>query len=144
MDFEVHDFQGAPYQSSSAGFSRSKLLAELQGAELGWEYLAKLKEITSFSDDVIAEWLSMNVKTFRAYKQPQTALKPNLREHALMLLRVFNHGAEVFGSYQAFDTWLAKPHFIFDHKPPLQFLNTITGIQFIDDELTAMAFGHPV
>jgi uncharacterized protein (DUF2384 family) len=54
------------------------------------------------------------------------------------------HGIHVFGTAAAFEEWLNKGNFYFDNKLPVSFLNTITGIKFIDDRLTAMEYGDNV
>jgi uncharacterized protein (DUF2384 family) len=47
----------------------------------------------------------------------------------------------VFGSAKEFDNWLHGENFYFDGKTPNVFLNTVTGIRFVDDSLTAMEYG---
>jgi uncharacterized protein (DUF2384 family) len=60
------------------------------------------------------------------------------------LLSLMQHGIEVFGSKSDFDQWLATENFFLDGKEPNSFLNTIAGVRFIDDRLTAMEYGDNV
>ena len=43
-----------------------------------------------------------------------------------------------------FETWLTLQNPLLDNRAPADFLNTISGIQFIDSRLTAMEFGENV
>jgi uncharacterized protein (DUF2384 family) len=45
---------------------------------------------------------------------------------------------------EEFERWLNQENFYFDNKRPVAFMNTITGIKFIDDRLTAMEHGDNV
>jgi uncharacterized protein (DUF2384 family) len=67
-----------------------------------------------------------------------------VKEQVLLLLSLIKHGVEVFGSVKEFDNWLNAENFYFDNKSPVTFLNTITGMKFIDDRLTAMEYGDNV
>lgn len=107
-------------------------------------YLNYLKEITTFKDDVISEWLNISVKTLRTYRKPETSFKENIKEHIVMILSLYDHGIEVFGNAINFDKWLDSNNFYFDNKSPKDFLSTISGIRFIDDRLTAIEYGDNV
>jgi uncharacterized protein (DUF2384 family) len=71
-------------------------------------------------------------------------VKVNVKEQVLLLLSLIKHGVEIFGSMKEFESWLNQENFYFDNKSPVSFLNTITGIKFIDDRLTAMQYGNNV
>ncbi|WP_245826382.1 MbcA/ParS/Xre antitoxin family protein [Spirosoma rigui] len=43
-----------------------------------------------------------------------------------------------------FDQWLNRKNFFFDNKSPNSFLNTVTGVRFVDDRLTALEHGDNV
>ncbi len=59
-----------------------------------------------------------------------------------MLETIFEYGIEVFGTKKNFETWLKKENFFFDKKAPIEFMNTIEGIKFIDGRLTGIAYGN--
>ncbi len=107
-------------------------------------YMIYLKEETSFNDDVISDWLNISVKTLRSYRKPKTTLKENLKEHLILILSLYEHGKEVFESAEHFDNWLDTDNFYFDNKPPKDFLATVSGIKFIDDQLTSIEYGDNV
>ena len=56
----------------------------------------------------------------------------------------YYQASDVFESKENFDKWLLSENYFLDNKPPEEFLNTITGIQFIDDRLTAIEYGDNV
>ena len=103
-----------------------------------------LKESTQFNDEVLSNWLNISVKTFRSYKKPEQEINATIKEHVLLLLSLIQHGKKVFGSMQKFEEWLKKENFYFNAKAPIEYLNTITGIRFIDDRLTAMEYGDNI
>lgn len=121
-----------------------EILHFLHNKDINWNYVNAIKNLTDLNDDVISDWLNLSVKTFREYRKPQSIFKENVKEHVLLLLALFKHGIEVFGSPKAFEDWLNAKNFYFDNEKPEKFLNTVTGIRFVDDRLTAMEFGDNV
>jgi len=111
---------------------------------IDWQYLIYLKEVTTFSDDVISDWLNISVKTLRAYRKPETSFKENMKEHIVLILSLYEHGVDVFESKENFDKWLNNQNFYFDNKLPKNYLDTVSGIKFIDDRLTAIEYGDNV
>lgn len=122
----------------------SEILHYLYNTDINWKHINAIKDLTNFNDDIISDWLNVSVRTFREYRKPKSTFKDNVKEHVLLLLSLIKHGKEVFTSPKTFDTWLETPNFYFDNKPPSTFLNTITGIKFVDDRLTAMEFGDNI
>lgn len=120
------------------------ILLLLQGEKVNWEHVRTLKEISSFNDDIISNWLNVSVKTFRLYKKPEQEINVNVKEHVLLLLSLMHHGKTVFGTTVVFEQWLTTANFTFEGKAPIDFLKTITGIRFVDDRLTAMEYGDNV
>ncbi|ADB38362.1 antitoxin Xre/MbcA/ParS toxin-binding domain-containing protein [Spirosoma linguale] len=122
----------------------SEILSFLYTKDVNWQHVNAIKTLTDFNDDIISDWLNVTVKTFREYKKPQTTFKENVKEQVLLLLSLIKHGITVFGSVDEFEQWLNQKNFYFDNKSPNSFLNTITGIRFVDDRLTAMEYGDNV
>jgi uncharacterized protein (DUF2384 family) len=122
----------------------TKVLFYLRQNNINWEYFNYLKEITTLNDERISGWLNINSKTLRAYRKPESTSKDNIKEHLVFLISLYEHGIETFGSNENFDKWLLSENYFLDNKTPEEFLNTITGIQFIDDRLTAIEYGDNV
>jgi uncharacterized protein (DUF2384 family) len=104
-------------------------------------YFIGLKNFTRADDKEISHWLGIGEKTYRSYKTVNKPFKPSLFEHSIMLISLFKHGSEIFGNSEQFKQWLKKENFYFDGKTPDSFMNTISGIKFIDDRLTGMEYG---
>ncbi len=122
----------------------SEILSFLYTKDINWQHVNAIKTLTDFNDAILSDWLNISVKTFREYKKPQNTFKENVKEQVLLLLSLIKHGIAVFGSVEEFDQWLNRKNFYFDHKSPTSFLNTVTGIRFVDDRLTAMEYGDNV
>lgn len=105
------------------------------------EYFILLKQVTTEDDKEISEWLSISLKTFRSYKTDSKNTKRYLTEHVIMILSLYKHGIQLYGSAKQFKAWLEKENFYFDRKAPISFIDTISGIKFIDARLTAMEYG---
>ncbi len=129
------------YSAIPAQINPSQVLALVHAGKITSKYMHVLKAVSAIADDVISDWLNINVKTFRSYKSKNVKIKEDLQEHTLMLLSLMKHGAEVFGEADNFNEWLDTDNFYLNWKKPNIYLNTISGIQFIDDQLTGMEYG---
>lgn len=124
--------------------SDAEVLYLLKTENIDWKYVSYVKEYTKIKDELLSDWLNINVKTFRSYKKKDSELKENLKEQIILLISLYKHGVEVFGNLNEFNQWLKTKNFFLDNEAPIIFLKTITGIRFIDDRLTALAFGDNV
>jgi hypothetical protein len=122
----------------------TKILFYLRNNDVNWNYFNYFKEITTLSDEITSNWLNINSKTLRAYRKPESVSKDNIKEHLVLLIALYQHGNEVFEGKENFDGWLISENYYFDRKAPMDFLDTITGIKFIDDRLTSIEFGDTV
>ena len=124
--------------------SDSEVLQILKTQDVNWEYVKYVKEFTNIKDELLSDWLNINVKTFRSYKKQDAELKENLKEQIVLLISLFKHGQEIFGTIEAFYTWLDTDNFYLDNGKPISYLKTVTGIRFIDDRLTGMEYGDNI
>lgn len=122
----------------------TKVLFYLRQNNINWVYFNYFKQITTLSDEIISDWLNINSKTLRAYRKPESISKDNIKEHLVLLISLYEHGISVFESAENFDKWLLAENYLLDNKSPKEFLDTITGIKFIDDRLTAIEYGDNV
>ena len=118
-----------------------EILNLIHSGKIDFRYLDVLKRMGKFKDDILSKWLNINVKTFRAYKKGSVSIGPGIQEHTVMLLSLIKHGVQVFGSSDTFSKWLHQENFHLDGKKPANFLNTISGIKFIDDQISGIEFG---
>lgn len=101
-----------------------------------------LDELVGLTDDIISKWLNITTRTFRNYKTNETEMKENTKEHIVSILSLYKHGMEVFSSKSDFEKWLTLENPFLDNRSPKDFMDTISGIQFVDSRLTAMEFGE--
>lgn len=104
-------------------------------------YFTILKSISQSDDRELSDWLSISEKTFRSHKTTNKITKPSLKEHTIMLISLFKHGIELFGNEEQFKKWLKTDNFYFGQKPPIAFIDTASGVMFIDDRLTGIEYG---
>lgn len=133
---EKEIFEGIPSKIDT-----NRTLQLIKSGQSTRKYFGMLKTLTNEDDEEISDWLDISVKTFRSYKNTQKVTKSALTEHVIMLISLFKHGQEIFGSYLDFKGWLGKENYYFERRSPIQFMDSISGIKFIDDRLTAMEFG---
>ncbi|NLN32864.1 MAG: DUF2384 domain-containing protein [Flavobacteriaceae bacterium] len=107
-------------------------------------FIQILDELIGLSDEIISKWLNITTRTYRNYKTKDTEIKENTKEHIVSILSLYKHGMEVFSTKDEFENWLTLPNPFLDNKAPMDFMDTISGIQLIDNRLTAMEFGENV
>jgi len=122
----------------------NEVITYVRQQDIGWKHILSLQQLTGFKDEIISEWLNISVRTLRAYKNPGTVLKQNLKEQLVLLISLMHYGTDVFGSSSTFENWLLTANFYFDRQPPLSYLNTVAGIRFVNDRLIAMEHGDNV
>jgi putative toxin-antitoxin system antitoxin component (TIGR02293 family) len=122
----------------------TQVLHFLNSTSMNKMMIRELKDYLNLKDETLSDWLNVSVKTFRNYKNSDTALKENTKEQIIHLISLFKHGNEVFGSSESFMRWLNSENQFLDEEKPVVFLNTVTGIRFINDRLTAIEFGDNV
>lgn len=129
---------------ASPKISDIDILIYLKTARITGDYLNTIKTISNSNDKVLSSWLNINEKTLRSYRQSNSQIKGNIKEHIIYLYHLMKLGLSVFGSKEEFDKWLNTPNFIFDKEKPANYINTITGIRFLVDSLTAIEYGDNV
>jgi uncharacterized protein (DUF2384 family) len=122
----------------------TKIYFYVSNNDISSRYFNILKGLTNVKDDIISNWLNINARTFRNYKNVDLPLKYNTKEHVVLLIAIFKHGQVVFDGKEMFDNWLVTGNTMLDMKAPKDFLDTISGLKFIDDKLTALEYGDNV
>lgn len=124
--------------------NEAEILYSLQTKNIDRRYINTMKEYTHFSYEAISTWLNITPRTLRSYAKQNSPLSENIKEHLLLLLSLFMHGHNVFGSPENFEHWLRLENFYFDGKAPVSYLNTVTGIRYVDNRIIAMEYGDNV
>ncbi len=118
-----------------------EVLSLIEANKINSSHLKLVKKVSDLSDEKLSASLNLNVKTFRTYKNTKIDIKEDLQEHTILLISLIKHGIEVFGSKENFNNWLDKENFHLGAKKPIEYLNKISGIKFIDDRLTGIEYG---
>ena len=97
--------------------------------------------ISHLPNELIEVALNKSMKTFQNYRDKKTVLDAITSEKLLTLFALYNKGNAVFGSLEAFTDWLSKPAYGIGNQVPHKIIDTITGINLINDELTRIEYG---
>jgi len=120
------------------------VIGYLDDGEFDKQHVSALKKISGVNNNVLSEILGVTPKTFNSYSKDVSKIKIDTKEHILLLLSLMKKGSEVFDGQEEFNAWLRSPNVFFDNREPVAFLNTISGIKFIDSRLIAMEYGDNV
>ena len=121
--------------------SDSEMIVYLSSFEFGNKQIKFFKSLVKATDKLISEWFNISEKTFQNYKNSNSELSMNFKEKMLLLIALYNKGEFVFGSKEAFNSWLEIPNFQFNNKAPVEYFKSISGIRFIEDRLTGIEYG---
>lgn len=127
-----------------ARINTAQTLKIVHSNTIDFRHVGAIKELTNLSDTDISYCLNVNVKTFRKYRDEEALLNSIQQEHVVVLLALMKHGIQIFGTSDKFTQWLKRENFYFDGKTPMEYLDKINGIKFVDDRLTAMEYGDNV
>ncbi len=98
-------------------------------------------QISDLPGDQMENALNKSLKTFQNYRHKKTALDTTTSEKLLKLFALYSKGAAVFGSVDVFSQWLSRPAYGLGSQVPQSLLDTMTGIELINDELVRIEFG---
>jgi putative toxin-antitoxin system antitoxin component (TIGR02293 family) len=97
--------------------------------------------LSGFSHDEFQETFKTTVKTIQNYAVKALTLDAALSEKLLKAFALFEKGSEIFGSAKCFLQWLKTPAYGLGNQLPFDLMDTITGIQLIEEELIRIEFG---
>ncbi|HEY4323236.1 MAG TPA: MbcA/ParS/Xre antitoxin family protein [Mucilaginibacter sp.] len=97
--------------------------------------------LSGFTQDEFQETFKTTVKTIQNHVTKDLTLDAALSEKLLKSFALFDKGVEIFGSAKNFHRWLATPAYGLGNQLPFDLMDTITGIQLIEEELIRIEFG---
>ena len=97
--------------------------------------------LSGFTQDEFQETFKTTVKTIQNHVTRELTLDAALSEKLLKSFALFDKGAEIFGSADSFHQWLHIPAYGLGNQLPFTLMDTITGIQLIEEELIRIEFG---
>ncbi|MBU2708857.1 DUF2384 domain-containing protein [Zooshikella marina] len=98
----------------------------------------KLSAKMKLSKGEMAGIIGVSTRTLSRLKAKR--LEPHQSEHLLAIASLFTQGIDYFGDETVFLDWLNSEHPALGGKP-FDYLDTITGIQFVKEKLSRMAYG---
>ena len=104
----------------------------------------QLLEKTGLQKQVLAALLGMDPRTIDNYRKQSRNFAALEGELLLKLDSLFDFGLDIFESTDAFKAWLSTPAFALQDKHPIDFLNTSTGVDLVEQALQRIAHGYVV
>jgi putative toxin-antitoxin system antitoxin component (TIGR02293 family) len=90
----------------------------------------------SMAEDI----LSVSVKTLER-KAKTARMDKKTSSHALEIAKIMQHAYEVFEDEQKVKSWMNQVNRALDGKKPVQILDTLTGLNMVNDILTRIEEG---
>ena len=97
--------------------------------------------LSQFPDQLTEDVFKKTLKTFTNYKQHNTLLDSVTSEKLLKLFSLYDKGIVVFGAIEEFNKWMKEPAFGLGNQIPRTLLDTITGIDLVQEELKRIEYG---
>ena len=97
--------------------------------------------ISGFTQDEFQETFKTTVKTIQNHVTKDIILDSALSEKLLKSFALYDKGIEIFGAAKSFRRWLSTPAYGLGNQLPFDLMDTITGIQLIEEELIRIEFG---
>ena len=104
----------------------------------------QLLEKTGLQKQVLAGLLGMDPRTIDNYRKQSRSFAALEGELLLKLDSLFDFGGDVFGSNEDFKAWLYSAAFALQDRKPIDFLNTSTGVDLVEQALQRMVHGYVV
>jgi putative toxin-antitoxin system antitoxin component (TIGR02293 family) len=97
--------------------------------------------LSGFTQDEFQETFKTTVKTIQNHVTRELSLDSSLSEKLLKSFALFDKGTALFGSAREFHQWLNTPAYGLGNQLPFDLMDTITGIQLIEEELIRIEYG---
>lgn len=97
--------------------------------------------LSGFSPNEFQDTFKTTVKTIQNYYAGSLKLDAALSEKLLKSFALFEKGISVFGSAKAFQNWLNTASYGLGNQVPFDLMDTITGINLIEEELIRIEHG---
>jgi putative toxin-antitoxin system antitoxin component (TIGR02293 family) len=97
--------------------------------------------VANYDKDFAADLLDISYKTVTRYQKEDKKFSPLQSEYILKTIALFHKGEKVFGNTDSFNRWLDKPAYGLGNIVPRGVITTITGINFVLEELNRIERG---
>ncbi|QMW04729.1 type II RES/Xre toxin-antitoxin system antitoxin [Spirosoma foliorum] len=132
-------------QAPAAGIYTTGSLTPLQLIDRSRQGLSgvetsRVAGLLSVTDKEMARLLNQSVATFHRQVKLQQ-LDAATSERLLLLARLATYGTTVFQDKGKFTRWLRRPLRLLNDRPPLDLLDSSTGVQLVEDILGRIEYG---
>jgi putative toxin-antitoxin system antitoxin component (TIGR02293 family) len=97
--------------------------------------------IANYDKDYAAGLLDVSYKTVTRYQKEEKKFSALQSDYILKTIVLFHKGVKVFGNNESFNRWLDKPAYGLGNIIPRSVITTVTGINFVMDELNRIEHG---
>lgn len=104
----------------------------------------QLLEKSGLQKQVLSVLLGMDPRTIDNYRKQGRSFAALEGELLLKLDSLFDFGLEIFESNEDFRAWLSSPAFALNNRKPMDFLNTSTGVDLVEQALQRIMHGYVV
>ena len=108
---------------------------------LDYEIFRKIALQNHFSMNDWSGLLHISERTLQRYRKEKRKFNQVQSERILEIALLMNHGLEVFGGADKFNSWLISENLALGRIKPKQLLDSSFGIGIIKDELTRIEHG---
>lgn len=136
----VFYYLGGKAKAGSAPVTDEYQFIELIRKGVARKSLDHLMQATGITPVEMAAIMHTSDRTLRRYT-PATLLNAEQSERVIELARLYSRGEEVFGSLEAFKTWMESAVLALGNQKPKAFLDTSLGIELLMDELGKIEHG---
>jgi putative toxin-antitoxin system antitoxin component (TIGR02293 family) len=98
-------------------------------------------QVADYDKDFAAGLLDLSYKTVTRYQKEKKTFSPLQSEYIIKTITLFHKGEEVFGTTESFKRWLDKPAFGLGNIIPRNIITTVSGINFVMEELNRIERG---
>jgi putative toxin-antitoxin system antitoxin component (TIGR02293 family) len=98
-------------------------------------------QVADYDKDFAAGLLDLSYKTVSRYQKEKKTFSPLQSEYIIKTITLFHKGEEVFGTTESFKRWLDKPAFGLGNIIPRNIITTVSGINFVMEELNRIERG---
>lgn len=125
--------------------SHEEILKQIESGLSSSDLITNILNTTDLTMKFLAEEVfEMTPKTFAKYKNENSSLPKRFLELSIKLIGLYQIGIEVFGTTEQFNNWAQKPAIGLNFNIPKCYFSTVTGIDYITEELQRIMMGYPV
>jgi putative toxin-antitoxin system antitoxin component (TIGR02293 family) len=100
----------------------------------------KIRNSTGLSAMYFATVTHVAARTIEK-KKASDKLSSGTSERAILIGKLYHNGEKVFGDRQKFLHWMENPNFNLDGKSPKEMIDTLTGIELVNEILIRIQHG---